>query len=160
MLLGYTVIGLGYKDDSHGTWQKDFCNHIDDVLSVSYGTRRKKSSLKWSNWGKINEPFFKELGADLKGKKDEWLTKVESGSVSPSVMPDPLGLHPTRLLYARDSPGKNTGLDCHALLQWILPTQGLNPGLLIAGRFFTVWATGRMSNGAAEAQTGWTVTAI
>ena len=29
-----------------------------------------------------------------------------------------------------DSPGKNTGLCCHALLQGIFPTQGLNPGLL------------------------------
>ena len=29
-----------------------------------------------------------------------------------------------------DSPGKNTGVGCHALLQRIVPTQGLNPGLL------------------------------
>ena len=28
-----------------------------------------------------------------------------------------------------DSPGKNTGLGCHALLQEIFPTQGSNPGL-------------------------------
>ena len=28
-----------------------------------------------------------------------------------------------------DSPGKNTGVGCHALLQRIFPTQGLNPGL-------------------------------
>uniref|UniRef100_A0AC11E3T0 Uncharacterized protein n=1 Tax=Ovis aries TaxID=9940 RepID=A0AC11E3T0_SHEEP len=28
-----------------------------------------------------------------------------------------------------DSPGKNTGEGCHALLQGIFPTQGLNPGL-------------------------------
>ena len=27
-----------------------------------------------------------------------------------------------------DSPGKNTGVGCHALLQRIFPTQGLNPG--------------------------------
>ena len=27
-------------------------------------------------------------------------------------------------------PGKNTGVDCHALLQGIFPTQGLNPRLL------------------------------
>ena len=27
-------------------------------------------------------------------------------------------------------PGKNTGVDCHFLLQRIFPTQGLNPGLL------------------------------
>jgi len=28
-----------------------------------------------------------------------------------------------------DSPGKNTGVSCHALLQGIFPTHGLNPGL-------------------------------
>ena len=28
-----------------------------------------------------------------------------------------------------DSPGKNTGVGCHTLLQEIFPTQGLNPGL-------------------------------
>jgi len=37
-----------------------------------------------------------------------------------------------------DSPGKNTGVGCHALLQSIFLTQGLKPG--IEGRFFTVWA--------------------
>ena len=29
-----------------------------------------------------------------------------------------------------DSPGKNTGVGCHALLQGIFPTQGSNPGIL------------------------------
>ena len=29
-----------------------------------------------------------------------------------------------------DSPGKNTGVGSHALLQGIFPNQGLNPGLL------------------------------
>ena len=28
-----------------------------------------------------------------------------------------------------DSPGNNAGVGCHALLQGIFPTQGLNPGL-------------------------------
>ena len=34
-----------------------------------------------------------------------------------------------RLLCPWDSPGKNTGVGSHALLQGIFPTQGLNPGL-------------------------------
>ena len=33
-----------------------------------------------------------------------------------------------------DSPGKNTGVGCHALLQGIFPTQGLNPRLPHCGR--------------------------
>ena len=52
-------------------------------------------------------------------------------SVSRSVcltLCDPRGLWPTRLLCPWDSPGKNTGLGCHALLQGILPTQGWNQG--------------------------------
>ena len=43
-----------------------------------------------------------------------------------------------------DSPGKNTGMGCHVLFQGIFPTQVFH----IAGRFFTVWATG-------EAQEYW-----
>ena len=39
-------------------------------------------------------------------------------------------LQPTRLLCPWDSPGKNTGVDCHSLLQRTFLTQGLNPGLL------------------------------
>ena len=44
-----------------------------------------------------------------------------------------LGPHrrqPTRLSRPWDSPGKNTGVGCHFLLQRIFPTQGLNLGLL------------------------------
>ena len=37
-----------------------------------------------------------------------------------------------------DSPGKNTGVGCHALLQGIFPTQGSNSGLHITGRSFTI----------------------
>ena len=39
---------------------------------------------------------------------------------------DPMG----RLLCPWDSPGKNTGVGCHALLQGIFLTQGSNPHLL------------------------------
>ena len=35
-----------------------------------------------------------------------------------------------------DSPGKNTEVGCHALLQGVFPIQGSKPGLCIAGRFF------------------------
>ena len=48
--------------------------------------------------------------------------------VSDSLRPH--GLQPTGLLCPWDSPGKNTGVGCHALLQGIFPTQGLNLHLL------------------------------
>ena len=38
-------------------------------------------------------------------------------------------------------PGKNTGVGCHFLLQGIIPTQGSNPGLLIARWILYHWAT-------------------
>ena len=50
-----------------------------------------------------------------------------------------------QLLCLWDSPGKNTGVGCYALLQGIFPTQGLNPRLImspeLAGRFFTTSGT-------------------
>ena len=42
----------------------------------------------------------------------------------------PYGLQPARLLCPWDSPGKNTGVRRHALLQRIFQTQGSNPYLL------------------------------
>ena len=83
----------------------------------------------------------------------------------------PYGLWPTRHLCPWNSPGKNTEVGSHSLLQGIFLTQGWNQGLLhrrrvlyclspgspasqagslpsepgvpwIAGGFFTVWARG------------------
>ena len=57
----------------------------------------------------------------------------------------PHGLWPTRLLCPWDYPSKNTGVGCHALLQRIFPTQGLNPGLLRplnCRQILYHWATG------------------
>ena len=39
-------------------------------------------------------------------------------------------LRPHGLCNLWNSPGQNTGVDCHFLLQGIFPTQGSNPGLL------------------------------
>ena len=39
----------------------------------------------------------------------------------------PHGLQPTRLLCPWDSPGKNTGVGCHFLLQGNLPDPGIKP---------------------------------
>ena len=42
---------------------------------------------------------------------------------------NPMDCSPPGSSARGDSPGKNTGLGCHALLQGIFPTQGSNPGL-------------------------------
>ena len=54
---------------------------------------------------------------------------------------DPMDCSPPDFSVHGDSPGKNTGVGCHALLQGIFPTQVLNPGLLYSRRFFTIRAT-------------------
>ena len=53
---------------------------------------------------------------------------LSRSGMSDSVQP--YGLQPVRLLCPWDSPGKNSGVCCHGLLQGIFSTQGLNPGLL------------------------------
>ena len=53
--------------------------------------------------------------------------------LSCSLVPDslrPPGPQPARLLCPWDSPGRNPGVGCHALLQGIFPTQELKPHLL------------------------------
>ena len=46
------------------------------------------------------------------------------------ILCDPLDYSPPGTSVCGDSPGKNTGVGCHALLLGIFPTQGSNPGLL------------------------------
>ena len=45
------------------------------------------------------------------------------------------------LLCPWDSPGKNTGVGCHSLLQGIFTTQGSNPCLLFGRQILYHWAT-------------------
>ena len=54
---------------------------------------------------------------------------MKSLQVCPTLC-DPVDCSPTRLPCPWDSPGKNTGVGCQALLQGIFPTQGSNPHLL------------------------------
>ena len=58
----------------------------------------------------------------------------------------PHGLQPARLLCPWDSPGKNTGVGCHAILQGIFLTQGSRlclPQLLHCGIFFITESLGK-----------------
>ena len=95
-------------------------------LPTSVGSsKRKESSRKIST------------SASLTTLKS--LTVCVSHSVmSNSLWPHGLGL--TRLFCPWDSPGKNTGVGCHFLLQEIFPTQGLNLVSSITGRLFSFWA--------------------
>ena len=55
----------------------------------------------------------------------EWVCMLSLSVVSDSLQPR--GLQPTRLLRPLGSPGKNTGVGCHSLLQGLFLTEGSNP---------------------------------
>ena len=82
--------------------------------------------------------------------EDVWLScsfklYVSECSVA-SVMSNSLqsyGLWPARLLCPWDSPGRNTGVGCHAFLQEIFQIQELNPHLLHCRQIFYPWATSK-----------------
>ena len=53
---------------------------------------------------------------------------------SSQTLCNPMDCSPPGSSVHGDSPGKNTKMGCHALLQGIFPTQGSNPGLLLCRR--------------------------
>ena len=63
----------------------------------------------------------------------------ESPVVSDSLWPH--GLYPSRLLCPWDSPGQNTGMGCHALLQGSSWSRGRTHISCIGRRIFYRWAT-------------------
>ena len=54
----------------------------------------------------------------------------------------PHGLYSTRFLCPWDSPGENTGVGCHTLLQGIFPTKWLNSSLPHCRQILDHWAAG------------------
>ena len=72
---------------------------------------------------------------------DNYVTLCAVLSRSVTSLCDPMDCSPPGSLAHGDSPGKNIGVDCHALLQGIFPTQGSNQVSHIAGGFFIIWAT-------------------
>ena len=68
-------------------------------------------------------------------QETSWINILHSetlclGAQSCPTLCDPVDYSPPGSSVHGDSPAKNTGLGCHALLQGIFPTQGLNPDLL------------------------------
>ena len=73
-----------------------------------------------------------------------WGAECESERVSHSVVSNTLWPHPlqpTRLLCLWNSPVKNTGVGCHALLQGIFPTRDWTQVSHTAGGVFSIWTT-------------------
>ena len=100
---------------SHGDKYKT--PHLKEVESYSW----QKLQMKGKKWQVAGNLF--PTGGDLKRTLKGWaLESVSCIQLFATAW--------TRLLCPWNSPGKNTGVDCHSLRQRIFLTQGLNPGLL------------------------------
>ena len=63
-------------------------------------------------------------------QSEHWACVLSCYSVAKLCLCDPMDCSPAGSSVHEDSPGKNTGVGCHALLQEIFPTQGSNLGIL------------------------------
>ena len=87
--------------------------------------------LGWTGWIFLQSKGLSRVFSNTTVQKHQFFG-AQPSLVSCSVMSDSLlssGLYPTRLLCPWDSPGKNTGVGCHSLLQGIFLTQGSKPDL-------------------------------
>ena len=92
---------------------------------------------KWANL--MTASVSKEESRTKSNQKYFWKWKNKAWSFryvlclvvqSCPTLCDPMDCSPPGSSVHGDSPGKNTGVGCHALLQGIFPTQGSNPGHL------------------------------
>ena len=84
----------------------------------------------------LSKPPGKSLAGGVVRVK--WMY-VHATSLQSCLTLRPHGLQPPRLLCPQDSPGKNIGVGCHALLQGIFLTLRSNPQLLLLH-----WQTGSL----------------
>ena len=95
-------------------------------------------------WGALlTQPWAPRSGRAAQGHNTLWpwytsqrhtpgtgaIQSISIAVLRRSVLSDPMDCSPPGSSVHGDSPGENTGVACHALLQGIFPTQGSNPGL-------------------------------
>ena len=91
-----------------------------------------KTQSKWEMPRTISKPESRTLRVNWLEKASSWMWTVwrsESHSVLSHFFTTPWTVVP-RLLCPWDSPGKDTGVGCHALIQGVFLTQESNRGLL------------------------------
>ena len=91
---------------------------------VLFSRRVVTLGTEWTSQKSIH--FLSEI---LENKRLGITETVKVKSLSPAWPFPPHWLWPARLFCPWDSPGKNTGVRCHFLLQGIFPTQRSNTGL-------------------------------
>ena len=101
-------------------WESRIKTEVDFCVSGRKWTCVKGWKVKTGSYGRVKSIQIHPLCS--------MCVRAESLQVCPTLWF--YALQPTRLLCAWDSPGKNTGVGCHARLQGVFPTQGANPCLL------------------------------
>ena len=102
---------------THADQVEIFWENVKTVLQ-----REREKSDVGSCWTGHSQTFWACLVSEYESMK------VLVAQLCPTLC-NPMHCSPARLLCPWDSPGKNNGVSCHALLQGIFPTQGSKPGL-------------------------------
>ena len=107
----------------HHENERNTCNSI--VLRY-----RNHKLLKRKDWQMLTHVIIE--GDQYKTNKTKmvkkWNVRYRITQSCPTLC-NPMDYSPPGSSVHEDSPGKNTGVGCHALLQGIIPTQRPNPGL-------------------------------
>ena len=116
------------------------CTHPSQphtCLRFLHGSGTPIARAVLDTWDTQHQPIFRMLGGTAPPNTCDVCVCAQS---CPTLWPH--GLQPPRLLYPWDSPGKNTGVGCHFLLQGIGP---MSP--VLAGRFLTTEPLGKQTLG-------------
>ncbi|XP_061239885.1 microtubule-associated protein 9 isoform X5 [Bos javanicus] len=90
--------------------------------------KRKDNLTAVEKWNEKKEVFFKEKEkVKIHEKRKEEQKRAEKKEKDKQALEEYEKWLPTRLLCPWDSPGKDAGVGCHALLHGIFMTQGSNP---------------------------------
>ena len=103
------------------------------VLMVALHLRRRESLFAGNNTKKYSGVLGHQTHTSFQMVRDEMFFVsccVVLVAQSRLTLCDPMDYSPPGSSVHGDSPGKNTGVGCHALFQRLFPTQGSNPGLL------------------------------
>ena len=128
---------IGKDGLSHGLIihkRKKSVNNVADTLFQSWPQQYLPARVFYNIILECDQRWHLSTSLNL-GKAFEFLdqeTMVEVLCLVTQLCPtlcDSLDYSPPGSSVHGDSPGKNTGVGCHALLQWNFPTWGSNPGL-------------------------------
>ena len=121
------TVGLGLQyTNSERRGRKDSDHNMVYPYDGSFSQQKEWISHTYSNGDGPWKHYVKWKRPDTKGSMLQGSIYMVLVTQSCPTLLQPHGLLPTTLLCSWNSPGKNTGVGCHSLLQGIFLTQGSN----------------------------------